>query len=126
MWRPVVNPFLLAVLAAVMIAASAAATTAVPSGGAPTYALDAALIYRVEVGLAVFLALYAVAVLVRLAAHGLTPGRVGTSSVELPQLMDIVGTKLRNEETTIDDMLGTLEAHSARIEAIERMTNEAR
>jgi hypothetical protein len=93
-----------------------------PLAGAPGYALDSPLVYRLEVGVVFFLVLYSVAVLVRLAAHGLTPSRVGTAAVHLPQLMDTVGIvngELDAGRTVIDDMLSTVDDHAVRIADLE-------
>jgi hypothetical protein len=84
--------FVSAVAASLAAALLAGATSVPPSGGPPGYALESSLVYRVEIGLVVFVVLYAVVVLVRLAAHGLTPSRVGTGAVDLPQLMETFGT----------------------------------
>lgn len=89
----------------------------------PPYALESPLIYRLEVGVVFFLTLYAVTVLIRLAAYGLTPSRVGTTAVHLPQLMNTVGAvsdELEAGQTVIDDMLGTVGDHAARIANLER------
>jgi hypothetical protein len=117
--------FLGAVIGAFAVAAFAGVLSDPPSRGVPSYALNASLVYRLEVGVAFFLALYAVTVLVRLAAHGLTPSRVGTTDVHLPQLMNTVGTvrgELEAGRTAIDDMLGTVGDHAARIADLERST----
>jgi hypothetical protein len=116
--------FLGAVVAAVLVAAFVGVVTQPP---APPYALDSPLVDRLEVATAFFVTLYSLVVLIRLAARGLTPSRVGTGVVQLPQLTDTVGTvgdSFDNEETAIDDMLGALRRQSARIGDLERLVRE--
>lgn len=70
----------------------------------------------------VFAALYAVVVVVRLASHGLTPSRVGTPAVDLPQLALSVGEMqagLGLTETTASHLFAELEDQAARLDEIE-------
>lgn len=114
--------FLVAVMVALALAASAGILSE-PPDRVPSYALGSPLVYRLEVGAAFFLTLYTVTVLVRLASHGLTPSRVGTAAVHLPQMVDTVGAvrgELEAGRTAIDDMLGTIADHGTRIVDLER------
>lgn len=65
--------------------AAIAGLTATPPRPTPVYALQSAAVYRAEVALAVFAALYLMAVIVRLAWHGQTFTRVG-SVLEVPEV----------------------------------------
>jgi hypothetical protein len=114
--------FLVAVMAALALAAAAGALSE-PPDRVPSYALGSPLVYRLEVGAAFFLTLYTVTVLVRLASQGLTPSRVGTTAVHLPQMADTVGAvreELEAGRMVIDDMLGTIADHGTRIVDLER------
>lgn len=116
--------FLAAVLATAVLAVVAGGLSRSPSAGAPAYALDSVLVYRLEVGLVVFAALYAVVVVVRLASHGMTPSRVGTAAVDLPQLAASVGEMqagLGLTETTASHLFAELEDQAARLNEIEYM-----
>jgi hypothetical protein len=53
---------------------------------APEYALGSMLVYRCEIGLAVFLILYVGVVFARLAYNGQTPTRIGARGAELPDV----------------------------------------
>lgn len=115
--------FLFSVTAALVMASLVGAVADPPRGGTPPYALHSPLVYRLEVGAAFFVTLYSVTVLVRLASHGLTPSRVGTAAVQIPQLVDTVDAvsdDLADNERDIDDMLLKLEKHARRIHAIEQ------
>lgn len=69
----------------------------------PDYALQATPVYRAEVALAVFAAGYLVFVCVRLAWHGKTFTRIG-STLEVPEISpladDFVGFKAMLEQLT--------------------------
>ena len=120
------NPYFLgAVTAALSIALVVGAISTPPLHGVPAYALQSPLVYRLEIGVAFFVALYAVVILVRLAAYGLTPSRVGTGAIHLPQLARAVETVEKDLETRdkdIDDMLAMVRSQEARIDAIKRAT----
>jgi hypothetical protein len=125
MLRVGTSGFLAAVMAVLVVAVLAGLVSSPPSQGAPSYALDSSLVYRLEIGMAFFLALYVTIVLVRLASHGLTPSSVGTAEVQLPQLVDTVDNELRASEIAIDDMLGMVEGLSLRMTMVERSIAEA-
>ena len=57
---------------------------AVPPRDVPAYALDSAIIYKCEVALALFVALYLLLVAVALAFEGRTVGKITTTGFELP------------------------------------------
>ncbi len=104
------RPLFFAVLATVA-AGMIAATTATPPRPVPGYALGAELVYRTQVGLAVFVALYAATALSRLAYHGRTLTEIATTGIKLPD----VGAVSDN-----------LEEHERRLRALEQAQDEAR
>jgi hypothetical protein len=125
MARPDNVYFLGAVTAALAIALVIGALSDPPPQGVPTYSLQSPLVYRLEIGIAFFLALYAVAVLIRLAAYGLTPSRIGTAAIHLPQLARAVETvegDLETRDRDIDDMLAMVRSQEERIDGIRRAT----
>lgn len=75
--------FPLVVLAVGLIAA-VGGIQAVPPPDVPTYALDSGVVYRCEVTLALFVALYLLVVAVFLSVEGKTVGKVTTTGFELP------------------------------------------
>jgi hypothetical protein len=91
--------------------------------------LQSSFVYRLEIGAVFFLAAYAITVLVHLAWHGMTPSRVGTAAIDLPQLFDTVGLVNGDRdaaETSMDDMLYLLDEHRIRLDSVEQCLKEAR
>jgi len=64
--------------------AVAAAIDAAPPPSVPSYALDSAVLYRGEVGLALFFGGYLFVAAIALALEGRTVGKISTSGIELP------------------------------------------
>jgi hypothetical protein len=125
MARPNNLYFLGAVTAALITALVIGAMSSPPRQGVPAYALQSPLVYRLEIGIAFFLAFYAVVVLVRLAAYGLTPSRIATAAIHLPQLARAVETveeDLETRDRDIDDMLAMVRSQEERIDANRRAT----
>lgn len=83
-----------------------------PADGPPAYALDALLVWRVEVAVAVAAALYGAIVVVLLALRGMTLTRVGLDGVDIPPLDGGRGAEERR-------------ALRARIDAIESTVTAA-
>jgi hypothetical protein len=80
------RPFAFALIAAIVLSLVGGLRTPIPADGAPAYALQASIVYRIEVALAVFVALYLAAVTLRLAWYGRTFTRVGASGAEIPDV----------------------------------------
>jgi hypothetical protein len=121
---PVRRWFLAAVLLAGILAGLGGWSARPPGGWPPGYALDSTLVYRLEVGLVVFAALYSVLVVIRLASYGLTPSRVGTAAIDLPQLAASVGDAdvvLTEAEQALRDVYGELANQKRRLDRLEHM-----
>jgi len=78
------RPFFLATVFAALLSTAAGLAAGAPRP-VPAYALQAASVYRAEVGLALFAALHLVGVCLRLAWHGQTFTRIG-STLEVPEV----------------------------------------
>jgi hypothetical protein len=66
------------------ILATGAGIDASPPRDVPSYALDSAIVYRCEVGLALFLGGYLFVIAIVLAFEGKTLGKISTAGIELP------------------------------------------
>lgn len=66
------------------IFAIGAGVEASPPRDVPSYALDSAIVYRCEVGLALFLGEYLFVIAIVLAFEGKTVGKISTTGIELP------------------------------------------
>jgi len=71
---------------------------AAPPADVPSYALDSAIVYGAEVGLALFFAGYLATAAVVLAIEGRTLGKISTSGIELPH--DLPATMAKQQEFT--------------------------
>ena len=80
--------------------ACALAADAVPGQPLPAVAMSSGLVWRMEIGAIAFVLLYTVIVVVRLAAAGLTPIRLGTRGMELPQVVATI--EKANQRLDID------------------------
>jgi hypothetical protein len=130
------RPLFFAVLATVA-AGVIAATTATPPRPVPGYALGAELVYRTQVGLAVFVALYAATALSRLAYHGRTLTEIGTTGIKLPDV-GAVSDNLQDHERRLhslerfqqategDDALRGVARLSDRLARLERHVDSLR
>lgn len=115
--------FAVVVVSAAALACAAGVASSPPASGAPGYALDSELVYRLEIGMVFFVALYLTAVVVRLALQGLTPSRLGTTSIDLPQVASSLADardEARTASNDTADMLGELDDHEERIRALEQ------
>jgi hypothetical protein len=89
------------VLAALMLAVIGAVATPAPQR-LPSIALGAVVVWRVELAVIVFVAIYGAIVATRLALHGETLTRIGRDGIEIPR----VGSA-RAEEGAGDEDLAT-------------------
>lgn len=81
------------------VTAAVCGLAADPPHPRPVYALESAAVYRAEIALAIFAALYLMTVTVRLAWHGQTFTRVG-SVLEVPDVRRTHDTDAINLRTT--------------------------
>jgi hypothetical protein len=87
------------------------------------YALNSLLVYRIEVGLILFLALYISIVLVRLAYHGRTPSRIGAGGADLPDV-SLIADALSEFEAAAAKLATLPPALADRVEELERRIAE--
>ncbi|HEY4810778.1 MAG TPA: hypothetical protein VIH71_06940 [Solirubrobacteraceae bacterium] len=116
---------------AVLVCGVLGLAAAVFAGGArrpPAYALNSTLIYRCEIGGVVFVILYFVVVLTRLASYGRTPTSIGASGAKLPQLPHaLLSDALAGYQTVAarldelpDQIIDEMAALRHRVEALEQ------
>lgn len=74
---------------------------AVPPGDIPAYALDSAVVYKSEVGVVFFLAVYLVATAIALAFEGRTVGKITASGIELPSDL---ATPVMSQREIVDEL----------------------
>jgi hypothetical protein len=95
----------------VVVLAVAVGGFAMPPPDVPAYALDSVVVYKCEVALASFLALYLLVVAILLAIEGRTVGKISTTGLELPS--EISASVKRQHALTRKD-------NQARVDLFER------
>jgi hypothetical protein len=97
----------------------------VPPDGPPGATLGSELVFRLAVGALFFLVFYLALVLVRLAYHGKTPTKIGTSGADFPDISDLrqsveeyarLEESLSRMETEVTDLAQSLDLRIARLE----------
>jgi hypothetical protein len=103
--------FALVVVGAIALALVGGLTTPTPNDGVPAYALEASIVYKIEIALAIFVALYIAVITLRLAWYGRTFTRVGASGAEIPDLSLVQAgvDHARNAERQIQSLQARLE-----------------
>lgn len=121
MTRRIVLPA--AVLLALVAALAGALLAPAPGGGLPAVALGSTLVWRVEVAAVVFAAAYGAIVTTRLALHGHTYTRVGSSGIEIPQVArnetGQATTRSADLSARVDRLQSTVSKLASRLEALE-------